>query len=218
MALRRVAIYGGTFDPVHNGHIEVARRVLQLFELDEVIFVPACVPPHKRNANITSAFHRFAMLALATETDQKLLLSTVELDAPELPYAVETVARMKNDLTRLFFIIGADSWAEISTWHEWQRLMEMCDLIVATRPGYTIYDNVAPGAKVTDVSDLDSKAISELLDAESNPRVFVTNAVMVDVSATRIRAAAKSNDFIALNTMVPSAVATYIQKYHLYKK
>ena len=63
MALRRVAIYGGTFDPVHNGHIEVARGVLQLFKLDEVIFVPACVPPHKRNANITSAFHRFAMLA-----------------------------------------------------------------------------------------------------------------------------------------------------------
>src|SRR6478672_6032078 len=87
MALRRVAIYGGTFDPVHNGHLEVARRVLKLFELDEVIFVPACVPPHKRNTNITSAFHRFAMLALATEEDQQLRVSTVELDAPELPYA-----------------------------------------------------------------------------------------------------------------------------------
>src|SRR6266480_6524615 len=88
MALRRVAIYGGTFDPVHNGHIEVARRVLELFELDEVIFVPACVPPHKRNANITSVFYRFAMLALATEMDQRLLVSTIELDAPQQPYAV----------------------------------------------------------------------------------------------------------------------------------
>src|SRR4030095_13536256 len=96
MALRRVAIYGGTFDPVHNGHLEVARRVQQLFEIDEVIFVAACVPPHKRNANITSAFHRSAMLALATEEDQKLRVSTIELDAPELPYAVETVARMKD--------------------------------------------------------------------------------------------------------------------------
>ena len=103
MALRRVAIYGGTFDPVHNGHLEVARRVLKLFELDEVIFVPACLPPHKRNANIASAFHRFAMLALATEEDQHLRVSTVELDMPELPYAVETIDRMKSVSTRTFF-------------------------------------------------------------------------------------------------------------------
>src|SRR5712691_4126766 len=128
MALRRVAIYGGPFDPVHNGHIEVARRVLELFELDEVIFVPACVPPHKRNANITSAFHRFAMLALATELDQRLRISTSELDAPERPYAVDTVARMQNETSRLFFIIGVDSWAEIATWHEWQRLLKSCDV------------------------------------------------------------------------------------------
>src|SRR2546425_9991297 len=117
MVRRRAAIYGGTFDPVHNGHVEVARRVLKLFELDEVIFVPACVPPHKRNANITSAFHRFAMLALATEADQQLLVSTLELDAPERPYAVDTVARMKVEGERLFFLVGADSWAEITTWY-----------------------------------------------------------------------------------------------------
>src|SRR5436190_9461323 len=109
MGLRRVGIYGGTFDPVHNGHLEVARRVLKLFELDEVVFVPACVPPHKRNANITSAFHRVAMLALAIEQDQELLVSTAELDAPELPYAVETVARFRTALgddTELFFLMG----------------------------------------------------------------------------------------------------------------
>ena len=80
MTVKRVAIYGGTFDPVHNGHVEAARAVLKLFELDELFFVPAWVPPHKRNANITSAFHRFGMLALATQADQRLLISTVELD------------------------------------------------------------------------------------------------------------------------------------------
>src|SRR3954464_995370 len=136
MALRRFAIYGGTFDPVHNGHLEVARGVLRLFELDEVIFVPACVPPHKRNANITSAFHRFAMVAIATTADQQLLISTIELDSPDRPYAVDTVARMKDESRRIFFLIGADSWSEITTWHEWQSLLEMCDLIVVTRPGY----------------------------------------------------------------------------------
>jgi len=87
MALQRAAIYGGTFDPVHKGHVAVARTVLQLFELDEVLFVPASVPPHKRNTNVTSPFHRFAMLALATAEDASLRISTLELDEPARPYA-----------------------------------------------------------------------------------------------------------------------------------
>jgi nicotinate-nucleotide adenylyltransferase len=214
--MRRVAIYGGTFDPVHNGHLEVARAVLKLFELDELIFVPAWVPPHKRNANITSAFHRFAMLALATEQDRQLLVSTAELDAPELPYAVETVARMKNDSERLFFLIGADSWAEIMTWHEWQRLLAMCDLIVITRPGYDLDNRAAAEADLVDARDLDQDAVSGLIRAENRPRVFVTNAAMVDVSATRIRQAVKTND-PTLAAMVPPTVAKYIEKYDLYR-
>src|SRR5438270_12634047 len=138
MEFRRVAIFGGTFDPVHNGHIEAARKVCGLFALDEVIFVPACVPPHKRDAGISSAFHRFAMLALATQDDERFRISTVELDEPDRPYAVDTVSRLQDKLGsshRLFFLIGADSWAEIETVREWQRLLRIGDLIVVTRPG-----------------------------------------------------------------------------------
>jgi len=217
MALRRVAIYGGTFDPVHNGHLEVARRVLKLFELDEVILVPACVPPHKRNANITSAFHRFAMLALATEADRQLRVSTVELDAPELPYAVETVDRMKNVSARTFFLIGADSWSEISTWHQWQKLLTMCDLIVVTRPGYEINSIATPTAELVDLRSVEANQISEMLRHDCKPRVFITNVAMIDVSATRIRVAVRTNDEAGLQTMVPPAVARYIDKYNLYR-
>jgi nicotinate-nucleotide adenylyltransferase len=213
---KRAAIYGGTFDPVHRGHLEVARRVLQLFELDEVIFVPAWVPPHKRHANITSAFHRFAMLALATEQDQNLRVSTVELDAPQFPYAVETIQRMKDVAERLFFLIGADSWAEISTWREWQRLLQMCDLIVVTRPGYEIDSGAAPPAEVVDLRGGAAGEIAELLESDHAPRVLVTDVAMIDVSATRIRSAAQKNDFAALRTMVPARVAAYIEKYNLY--
>ena len=218
MALRRVAIYGGTFDPVHNGHLEVARRVRKLFELDEVIFVPACVPPHKRNANITSAFHRFAMLALATEEDQQLRVSTVELDAPELPYAVETVDRMKDVSVRTFFLIGADSWSEISTWHEWQKLLTMCELIVVTRPGYEINSIATPSTEMVDLRNVDANQIGELVKRDGQPRVFITNAAMIDVSATRVRVAVQANDEAGLQTMVPPAVARYIDKYNLYRK
>ncbi|MFS8084099.1 MAG: nicotinate-nucleotide adenylyltransferase [Acidobacteriota bacterium] len=221
MALRRAAIYGGTFDPVHNGHIEVADRVLELFELDEVIFVPACVPPHKRGTGITSAWHRFAMLALATQHDARLRLSTIELDAPERPYAVDTVERMQGEVgsgLRLFFMIGADSWAELNTWHEWQTLLKMCDLIVVTRPGYDLSANFpAEIAKVVDARGMSRQEISELLRADSGPRVFLSDAAMIDVSATTIRAAARSKSREKLSEKVPAEVASYIDKYNLYR-
>src|SRR5437764_2685972 len=220
MALQRVAIYGGTFDPVHNGHIEVARRVLQLFELDEVIFVPACVPPHKRNANITSAFHRFAMLALATEMDQRLLVSTIELDAPEQPYAVETVERMRNALgpeTELFFLMGADSWLEIRSWYQWQRLLSISNFIIATRPGYEFEPGFHAEMPITTVN-IFGRGCRQLDIASMHnetPHALLTDVVQSEVSATRIRVAVQSRDTAALQTMVPIAVANYIEKYGL---
>ncbi|HVS21309.1 MAG TPA: nicotinate-nucleotide adenylyltransferase [Pyrinomonadaceae bacterium] len=223
MALRRVAIYGGTFDPVHNGHIEAARNVAKLFALDKVIFIPACVPPHKRNAGVTSALHRFAMLALATQDDEELRVSTAELDAPEMPYTVETIARLQGELgsnSRLFFMVGADSWSEITTWRNWQRLLTMCDQIVVTRPGYELSTETlfTEQARVADVRGLSEKEISALMNDGGKPRAFFTDAAMVDVSATAIREAARSLDSEKLKEMVPLAVASYIKKYELYKE
>ena len=214
MGLRRVGIYGGTFDPVHHGHLEVARRVLQLFELDEIVFVPACVPPHKRTLKLTSAFHRFAMLSLATAADQRLLVSTIELDAPDRPYAVDTVARLQDETQRLFFIIGADSWSEITTWHEWRRLVETCDLIVVTRPGYIIEAKVD---NFIDVRGLEQQRVLDLIENQTKPRVFATDIAVIDVAATEIRAAVRAGDFERLKTEVPPPVAAYIEKYGLYK-
>ena len=219
MALQRAAIYGGTFDPVHKGHVEVARRVLELFELDEVLFVPACVPPHK--SSISSAFHRFAMLALATEQDALFRISTIELDEPERPYAVDTVERMQAEMgarRRLFFMIGADSWSEITTWHEWQRLLKMCELIVVTRPRYELSREIPGGAaQVVDVRGMSQPEISAVLGSDSGPRTFLTDAAMVDISATAIRAVAEAGDHERLRQMVAPAVASYIQKYGLYQ-
>ena len=220
MRQQRAAIYGGTFDPVHHGHLEVARHVQRLFALDVLIFVPACVPPHKRNAGITSAFHRFAMLALATENDDRLQVSTIELDQPDRPYAVETVARMQEKLGgdfQLFFVMGADSWSEITTWREWQRLLTMCDQIVVTRPGYDLDAAAVDEAKIIDARGLSAEQIVRLAAGPNGPRTFFTNAVFADVSATAIRDAAR-NRSPELRKMVPSAVADYIEKYELYRK
>lgn len=216
---KRAAIYGGTFDPVHNGHLKVARRVQKLFGLDELFFVPACVPPHKRGAGISPAFHRFAMLALATQQDEPLRVSTLELDNPERPYAVETVARMREQLGadyRLFFVMGADSWSEITTWREWQRLLTMCDHVVVSRPGYEL-NKPAAGADLIDLRGKTDDEIGALISQSASPAVFVTDAVFEDVSATEIRAAARQRDADALTKMVPREVATYIEKYGLYR-
>ncbi|HEY0724352.1 MAG TPA: nicotinate-nucleotide adenylyltransferase, partial [Pyrinomonadaceae bacterium] len=138
-AAERIALYGGTFDPVHIGHIEIARRVSQLFEIEKVVFIPAQMAPHKIGRAVTPSVHRYAMLALATQNDPQLSISTFELDDPDRRYTVDTIAhfqRALGDEIELFFIMGADSWSEITTWREWERLLTMTNHIVVTRPGY----------------------------------------------------------------------------------
>jgi len=218
-ASRRIGVYGGTFDPVHRGHVEIARRILALFELDEVIFVPAYVAPHKAGAGVASPFHRFAMLALATEDEKQLRVSTLELDAPERPYTVETIARMREqfgDKTRLFFIMGADSWGEIATWRDWERLLQSCDHIVVTRPGYEL--NPGPGVKsAVDVRGLADDSVRSSVNERPGPDGFFTDAVRLDISATEIRAAARAGDRGKLDTLVPARVVDYIEKHQLYQ-
>jgi nicotinate-nucleotide adenylyltransferase len=218
MSTRRAAIYGGTFDPVHNGHLTVARSVAQLFALDQVILVPACVPPHKRDAGITPAFHRFAMLALATEDDANFRVSTVELDEPGRPYAVETIARIQDQLgpdTRLFFIMGADSWAEITTWFEWEKFLRVCDQIVVTRPGYELA--TSPAVSIADMRGQSEEDVSALLNSDNERRTFFTDSAVLDVAATAIRTAARAGDREALREAVPETIANYIEKYELYR-
>ena len=195
---KRTALYGGTFDPVHLGHLEVARKVAELFALEQVVFIPAQLAPHKIGRPVTEPIHRYAMLALATQDDPRLRISTFELDAPDRRYTVDTVAefqRRLGDDTELFFIMGADSWSEIKTWREWERLLHLTNHIVVTRPGYA-----APPAP-----------------PELKERILFTDAVMNDVSATNIRRLASAGRYDELAQMVPGSVANYIRKYEIYR-
>ena len=197
-AKKRIALYGGTFDPVHSGHLEIARKVSELFEIEKVLFIPAQVAPHKVGRPVTPSVHRYAMLALATQDDPRLSISTFELEAPDRRYTVDTVEHFRTkfgDSAELFFIMGADSWSEITTWREWERLLKMINHIVVTRPGHEV-DQTLP-----------------VPDA----RVFFTDAVMKDVSATSIRKAAAEGRVAELDQLVPEPVAEYIRKYELYR-
>lgn len=220
---KRTALYGGTFDPVHVGHLAIARRLLKLFALDELLFIPAHVAPHKRETAVTPAPQRYAMLVLATQHEWSLRVSTIELDAPERPYTVDTLSRLQAELgptTRLFFVMGADSWAEIAMWREWERVLTLTDHIIVTRPGYHLNtSHVTPSIRerIVDLRGADQERVSRELDENDDPKIYVTDAVLMDVSATAIRRAAHDGSD-EWSMLVPPPVADYINKYGLYRK
>jgi len=220
---KRIALYGGTFDPVHNGHMAVAQNVLELFALDELLFIPAHVAPHKRGRGITPGLQRYAMLALATQADERLRISTIELDAPERPYTIDTLARLQAEVgprARLFFMMGADSWADITTWREWERLLLASDHIIVTRPGYELSaEHVTEGVRerLKDMRGAEQQRVArELGEENTGMKIYVTDAVLMNVSATEIRRAARAGSDDVVRALVPPPVADYIKKYGLY--
>ncbi len=239
MTKRRIGLYGGTFDPVHHGHLSIARKLIEVFGLDEVMLIPAHVPPHKRNADISPAWHRYAMLALATQHDARLCISTIELDSPERPYTIDTLNRIKVSFdakpARFFFIMGADSWAEIVTWYEWERVLSAMEIVVVTRPEYdisTAHVGAHIASRIVDLCGKDATDITAIVDEngrdehESEHRIYFTNAVFVPTAAREIRCRVReSNDASygvsrlnkELDELIPPPVAEYINKYRLYR-
>jgi nicotinate-nucleotide adenylyltransferase len=221
---KRIALYGGTFDPVHVGHLAVAQGLLESFALDEVLFIPAFVSPHKRERAVSPSFDRYAMLVLATQDDDALQVSTVELDTPEKPYTVETLSRLQSDLgeeKQLFFVMGADSWSEVTSWRDWERLLLMTDHIVVARPGYELkMEHVTQviHERLVDVRGRHRDEIAKRLEGRNSPGVFLTDAVFKDVSATMIRDSIRNGTSQEWLSMVPAQVSTYIRKYELYKR
>ena len=218
---KRIAIYGGTFDPVHLGHLEIGRKVSQLFAIDQFLYLPARSAPHKVSRQAASPFDRYAMLALATQNDPALSVSRFELDGPDRQYTVDTLAHFRarcGEFDELFFVMGADSWAEITTWREWQRLLTLANLIVVTRLGNEIAAEDFP-VTTTQVVDLrgSGKATSSDKTEPEALRIFITDAVNNDISATAVRKAVRDQAHEELERLVPPAVADYIRKYGLYR-
>jgi nicotinate-nucleotide adenylyltransferase len=221
---RRIALYGGSFDPVHVGHEAVARELSRLFALDEVLFIPAHVAPHKRGRRVSSPFHRYAMLALATQGEPRFRVSTLELDAPERPFTVETLTTLLDAYgggARLFFVMGADSWAEITTWREWERVLTLTDQLVVTRPGYEIETGHVTEAirrRIVDVRGASPEEVAEALKASDEARIYITDAARVEAASTDIRRAAAEGKWAELASLVATPVAEYINKYGLYRE
>ena len=164
------------------------------------------------------------MLALATQNEPRLRASTIELDAPERPFTFETLSRMQESLGReaqLFFVIGADSWMEITTWREWERVLALSNHIVVTRPGYELSaEHITPAMRerIVDLRGLDEKDAGRKVGAGEGLKIYITDAVNVDVSATAIRRAVRDGRETDWLNLVAAPVANYIRKYKLYRE
>lgn len=144
----RLAIFGGTFDPIHSAHIAVARAARDRFALDRILFIPAGIPPHKLHQQAEAWEHRFRMVELATADEREFEASDLE-SGEEKSYSFLTIARVlagTSDLAVLYFVIGADAFADITTWHRWRDVIAAVEFIVVTRPGHTYA--VPEGARV----------------------------------------------------------------------
>lgn len=213
---RRVAVYGGSFDPVHNGHLAIANTLVERFELDEFIFIPAFHAPHKVRLKPTSAYDRFAMLCLITENMPNISVSKMEVEAPERPYSVETLTRFHTErpTDEIYFVMGADSWMDIRTWREWEKVLSLSNHIVVNRPGYDIsFDHVTDEIRER-IVDLRQKDQMEF-ENDNVKRIYITDAVDVDISATEIRRKIRNGD-PTWRQDVPAEVAIYLEKYQIY--
>jgi len=207
----RIALFGGTFDPIHNGHLAVARAARRRFRLDSVLFVPCGRPPHKDRPGLSDFLHRFTMTALACAGERGFVPSLLEA-GPDLrgrrrSYSIDTVRRARRLYGRhaqIFFLLGADAFLYLPTWKNFRQLARLCDFIVAARPGF-------------DRRRAD-RVVAAVRAARSNgrPGVFYLDTVRARVSATAIRRAARRGRVLA--GQVPAAVADYIGKMGLYKR
>lgn len=218
VSAERIGLIGGSFDPVHFGHLRVAEEIGERFDLEIVEFVPCMIPPHKSASRITLARHRLAMLRKALSGNSRFRLSEKEIKRGGISYLYDTLVEYREDLgagTHLFFIMGMDSFLEIATWHRYEDLFGMAHFIVAARPGYRrpALAEILP-ARVAR-SFRPAKDPGDRIQHESGTWVYFEKVAFLEISATDIRARIASGR--SVRYLLPEPVRTYIERHNLYR-
>lgn len=217
---RKIGILGGTFDPVHKGHLAAAAHVEQTFCLDEILLIPALIPPHKAkhadNTRVAPFAHRVAMLRLALTSHPGWEISEIEAARPEPSYTIDTLRLLRRDmgnLVRFFFIIGADAFFEIATWKEFANLPREAELVILSRLPFHQADIAAVIGRCYPGFRPDSKAGVWECRLTSG-RIHLLEMAPVPVSSSAVRARVREG--LAITALVPDAVADYITVHRLY--
>lgn len=201
MAESKVGVLGGTFDPIHLGHLIIAEHVREKLSLAKVLFVPAGKPWLKEGSAIAAGQHRLEMVRLATASNPRFEVSTLDLERPGPTYSVDTVADLQSQLgpgTRLYFLVGMDALAGLPSWKEPRRLVERCQMVAVRRPGH---------------EQLDWRALEAVVPG-ARKRIQVVDAPLIDISATDIRERVARG--LSIRYLVPELVERYIAQHRLY--
>lgn len=198
----RVGVIGGTFDPIHVGHLIMAEGARDVLGLRRVVFVPAGQPPHKRSSQISPAAHRLAMTRLAIAGNSFFTISRIDLERGGPSYTVDTIRLLHEAWgpdVQIYFLIGGDSLAELPTWYQPERLIETCQVVAIPRPGH----------------DPDLDALDDQIPGASD-RIQILDLPLVDLSATEIRD--RVRDQRTIRYLVPGVVERYIYRHRLYRE
>jgi nicotinate-nucleotide adenylyltransferase len=210
----RLGILGGTFDPIHLGHLDAVAAARRALNLDRVRMIPSWDPPHRAADPRASAFHRFALVALAIQDDDSLQASDLELRRTGPSYTADTLRALAGEgwtPLQLFFIVGTDAFAEIATWHDYPGVLDAANFVVIARPGTTL------DAAATRTPALRRRMrVPGTETSETNgTSIFLVEARTRDVSSTAIRARLAARQ--PIDGLVPAAVARHIAAHHLYQ-
>jgi nicotinate-nucleotide adenylyltransferase len=212
----RIGVLGGTFDPVHNGHLAVAGHVLNMFRLDSLLFIPAARPPHKGHIETTPFFDRLKMLELAVRVNDRFLVSNLEAQREGPSYSIDTLIGLKNivtDTAQLFFIIGTDAFAELNTWKKYRELTDHANLLIIDRPDYPL---AMVSGMIKQLGDYSFDPGLACWTSPEHPGSIYSLAIPpIDISSTDIRARIAKGQVLA--DLVPSSVDRYIAENCLYQ-
>lgn len=208
-----IGVMGGTFDPVHEGHLAVARAVRKRCGLDRILFVPAFFPPHK-DRRLTPFSHRLAMLETAVEDDGEMSVSIIEAERSGPSYTVETLLELHRRMQscRFHLIMGADMFVEIELWYRYEKLFELADIIIAARPGIS-HERIA--ALLGEIpGGFESDAAGRTWHGKDGARVFYCDDISIPISSSEIRSRLARGE--SVEDYLPHRVREYIQRHGLY--
>lgn len=217
----KTGIFGGTFNPIHYGHLRLAEETRELLTLDRIIFIPCHLPPHKSADNIVSSNDRLKMLELALENNPHFELSHMEIERGGKSYSFETLQSfidMYGEDEELFFIIGADSFVELGTWKEYAKLFSLTNFVVVTRLGYLsdLYEKKLNSLLPVDIrNDFCYASQAQMLEHKSGMTIYFLETTSLDISSTNIRENLSKNG--SAKYLIPDRVGQYIKEKGLYQ-
>lgn len=211
---KKVGLFGGTFNPIHLGHLRGAEEIREVFHLEEMIFVPSSIPPHKMTEKVIEASHRLEMVRLAVSGNPYFSVSDVEISRPGKSYSIETIKYFQERRQdTFFFILGSDAFVEIETWKEFQNLFSLCHFIVMTRPGSQKEIPPLPRALAPNFRYASEKKAWVHV---SGYMLYFKEISFLDISSTKVRELIEKGR--SVRYLIPPEVETYIREHSLYRR